>query len=105
MVRRGSTVRVRQRASRSPCRSALSAGDAGDEFGSRRPPNVHRPAGSPPLWPRNAEGMWLHVRSGRRPPSVHRPFDRERVEQGDGVFVAVAGEVAVVAGVGGGGGG
>lgn len=32
----------------------------------------------------------------RRPPSVHRSFDREGVEQRDGVLTAVAGEVSVV---------
>src|SRR6266550_4453187 len=34
--------------------------------------------------------------SVRRPRSVHRPLERERVEERDGVFAAVAGEVAVV---------
>jgi len=33
----------------------------------------------------------------RRPRSVHGPLERERVEEGDCVFAAVEGEVAVVA--------
>jgi hypothetical protein len=33
---------------------------------------------------------------GRRPPSVHGPFECERVEERDGVLVAVDCEVAVV---------
>ena len=32
----------------------------------------------------------------RRPPSVHRPLERERIEERDGVLVAVDREVAVV---------
>ena len=34
--------------------------------------------------------------AGRRPPSVHAPFERERVEQRDGVLVAVDREMTVV---------
>ncbi len=32
----------------------------------------------------------------RRPPSVHRPFERERIEERDGVLVAVDREMTVV---------
>jgi len=38
----GSTVRVRQRAFRSPCRSAVSVCSGGYESRPRRPPSVHR---------------------------------------------------------------
>jgi hypothetical protein len=49
MVRRGSTVRVRQRASRSPCRSAPSGWERDHRRAPRRPPSVHRLSGlSPP---------------------------------------------------------
>jgi hypothetical protein len=75
-VRRGSTVRVRHRASRSPCRSALSVCSRGNGSRPRRPPSVHGPSGSPSARAGNAGRMLLQTRSGRRPPSVHGPLER-----------------------------
>jgi hypothetical protein len=48
------------------------------------------------MWPGNRVALRLCGLAGRCPPSVHGPFERERVEQRDGVLVAVDREVAVV---------
>ena len=46
--------------------------------------------------PRNRVAVRLCGPGGGRPPSVHGPFERERVQERDGVLVAVDCEVAVV---------
>ncbi len=48
------------------------------------------------MWPGNRVAARLSGNAGWCPPGVHSPFDRERVEEGDGVLVAVDCEVAVV---------
>ena len=69
----GSTVRVRQRAFRFPCRSAVFCLPRGDESGFRRPPDVHRPAG---LLLRDLETLtgcgFTVVRGGVHPASTIR---------------------------------
>ena len=62
----------------------------------RRPPSVHRPPPTPPGRPGNRVAVRLCGPARRRPPSVHGPFERERVQEGDSVLVAVDREVAVV---------
>ena len=63
----------------------------------RRPPNVHRSPRPLSAGRGIAVADRLCVTLMRRPPSVHGSFDREGVQERDGVFAAVAGEVAVVA--------
>ncbi len=62
----------------------------------RRPPSVHRPPRCAFTGPGNRVTVRPCGPARRRPPSVHGPFERERVEERDGVLVAVDCEVAVV---------
>ena len=48
------------------------------------------------MWPGTRVAVRLYGLARRRPPSVHGPFEGERVEERDGVLVAVDREVAVV---------
>src|SRR5439155_16852705 len=63
-------------------------------------PNVHGASTArreaPSVRPGNRVAARLCGPADRRPPSVHGPFERERVEERDGVLVAVDCEVAVV---------
>jgi hypothetical protein len=60
--------------------------------------DVHRTStsfvGSPSAGLRNAVGERVYGLGCRRPPSVHRSYDRERVEQRNGVFTAVTVKVS-----------
>src|SRR4029450_13375468 len=96
---KGSTVRVRQRASasRSPCRSAPFVCERDDGPEARRPPSVHHSPRLPPARPGIVVAERLCAPPFRGPPSVHGPLNRERVEERNGVFAAVAGEITVVA--------
>ena len=96
MVRRGSAVRVRQRALRVPANQLLSFAAAT----TRRWLDVHRASTARrdrlKRCRESVAATKLFGLPGRRPPSVHRAFERERVEERDGVLAAVVGEVAVV---------
>ena len=61
MVRRGSTVRVRQRASRSPCRSALSV--VAGEVATRNPAGSSFPQARA-YWPQHAGAVGCHADEG-----------------------------------------
>jgi hypothetical protein len=97
MVRRGSAVRVRERASGSSCGSAPFVVCGGDKDEARRPPSVHEPPRCSCTRSRSRVVVRPHPPLGQRPLSVHGPLERERVEEGDCVFAAVVGEVSVVA--------
>src|ERR1700688_2876294 len=77
------------------CCSAPFLRERDDGWAPRRPPSVH---GSPrPLSAGCgiAVADLLCVTLMRRPPSVHGSFNREGIQERDGVFAAAAGEVPV----------
>jgi len=81
---------------RSVTRSAPFVVCGDDSYEARRPPGVHAAAWRCAREAATVLLIRLSQRWCRRPRSVHGPLERERVEERDGVFAAVIGEVAVV---------